>query len=347
MTEQKAERADYTHQLDDIFVRYELTTPISAEQLLTDLESLDNAHEVIYYFDMMHMWVAEKYGDEIAAHVMPEVSAVHARMPRSALGGLTYAQLQTVLDDMRIATDIPQGKLDMCLARIDMATFLAYVRDNKPLLTKKWRQINRKSVSEINALMTEPQQAVHDYGTAVFTDRDEHQFWHISFLRSLAQSEHIVYTRNNRLHLSKRGAGWLELDTAAQTTSLFRAWCEAGDWTFWNDYLYDVADVLHSEQYMMYQAILALDAHNGQVNEQSLDDICAILCGTHNAPDSFGHRSFSRVSYGLLIRPLVYFGFASPIHDPIDVFATKDFKLTTLGRWMLKKAMRDAWRRAN
>lgn len=347
MTKHNAQQPEFVQQLEDILLRYELDTPISAEQLLLDLEILDNPYEVIRYFDSMHAWIAEHYGDEIARSVMPEISKVHAQISRPALGGLTFAQLQTVLDDMQVATEMPQDQLGACHARIDMATFLTYIRDNKPLLTKTWRQINRKSVSEINALMNEPQQAVHDYGKVVFTDRDEREFWHISFLRAFAQSEHMVYVRNNRLNLSKRGAGWLELDATVKTEALFRSWCEVADWSFWTDRFYDVADALYAEQHMLYQAILALNKYHGNFSEQSLDDVCAALCGFSNEPNEYGHRPFSHVSYCLLIRPLVYFGFASYKQSQKDFISKSDFTLTNLGQWMLKKAMRDQWQRSN
>lgn len=338
--------AYFMQQLGDIISRYELSLPITTEQLLADLDGLNNPHDLMKYFGFMHSWVAEEYGDAVAASAMPEIASLHSAMPRSNLGGLTYKELEAVLDDMQTITKLPTDELRSCYARADMVAFLKYIGENEPLLTKTLKQINRKSISEINALMTEPQQAVHDYGTVVFTDRDEHQFWHISFLRSLAQAEHMTYVRNHRLHLSKRGTGWLGLDAATQTESLFRSWCEVADWSFWNDYYYDIVAVLQRQQPMLYQAILALDKRFGCVLVQSLDDICATLCGVDNSPDDYEHRPFSHVSYSLIVRPFIYFGLATYVHPQKDYMSKTDFTLTSFGVWMLNNAMREQWLRA-
>lgn len=335
--------SEYLSELNDIISRYELTLPISTEQLLDELITLDNPYDVIQYFAKMHAWVAQHHSDAIAQGAMPKISLVHAAIPRPNLGGLSYKELESTLSDMNTDTKTPVDELGLCLARTDMVPFLEYIRDNNPTLTKTLRQINRKSIAEINALMAEPQQAVHDYGTVVFTDRDEREFWHIGFLRSLSQAEYMIYVRKNRLNLSKRGTAWLKLDGAAQTKSLFRIWCEVANWSYWSDYFQDVSDLLRLEQHMIYQAMLTLDKKLGIIAPQSLDNICAVLCGADNSPREFGGRPFDHVSYNMIIRPFIYFGLATYVHPQKDYLSKHDIALTNLGRWLLKTAMRERW----
>lgn len=303
-------QSEYLSELDDIISRYELDLPFTTADLLDTLEQLNNPRQVISFFGTMHKRIALDYGDHVAERVMPEISAVHSNIPRPILGGLTYKELETVLHNLRSSQPFPDKDVAKCQASKDMSAFLTYVRDTEPALTQKLKQINRKSVSDINALLVEPKNAVHDYGKAVFVDRDEHEFWKIRFLRSLAHSDHLVYTRNGRLHLSKRGAGWLKLDDRAKIESLYRSWCEAGDWSFWNEYFKYIAEVLQYEQLTLFQAILALDRKYDFVDEKVLDNVCATLCALSNEPDQYGHRPLSYASRNLIGRPMEYFGLA-------------------------------------
>ena len=102
-----------------------------------------------------------------------------------------------------------------------MEAMLQYVKEYHPALTKTLKQLNRKSVAEINAQFVEPQQTFHDYGTVVFTDRDEQNIWKLRFLRMLAQSCFMTYVRKGGLHITKRGDGWLELDAEHKDSITF------------------------------------------------------------------------------------------------------------------------------
>lgn len=339
------QREEFINQIEDVLLRYEVDLPFFATELYELFEALDNPYDTMQVFDQMHSNVAELYGDALSAKIMPELSAVHVKIPREPLGGLTYAQLETTLRNAKTIRRQPAGAANESQATTDMSCFLTYVRDNSPALTKTLKQLNRKSVSEINALLVEPKQVIYDYGTMVFTHRDEHQFWKINFLRSLAKSDHLVYVRNGRLHLSKRGAGWLEIDDAAKPETLFRSWCETADWAAWNDYYEDIAEIVHFEQLMLYQVILALDETFNLVEEASLDNVCATLCGVVNETDEYGRKPFHYTSYLIVTQPLIYFGLAQYAHQQNEeqMLAPKDFTLTEFGTWMLQSAMQGEW----
>lgn len=340
-----SERSDRIRLINDILARYELNLPFNAETLLTALEELDNPYDVITFFKDMELRIAAEYGSHVAVRVMPEISSLHAELERPSLAGLSYRQLEAVLKDARTIRKFPEQEITYCQAAPDLRAMLEYIRANPPTLTKKLKQLNRKSVAEINARFVEPQQTVHDYGDKVFTDRDEHEIWKLRFLRSLAQTCHMTFVRKGQLKLSRRGAGWLELDDATQANSLFREWCEVADWGFWHFWDSDIAECLHFEQLMLYQAVLALDLYYGEVEVSKLDMICATVYGVVNDPDEYGMSPFLYKSYFLVLRPLMYLGMAvpgqKPGKEPYDL--PKNVVLTDYGKWQLNTAIREEW----
>lgn len=337
--------ANWVNQLNDILARYELDLPFDANTLLTALEELDNPYDLITFLKEMELRIASAYGEQTAVRVMPEISAIHAQLSRLSLADLSYKQLEEVLKNSQTVRNLPVEDLPYCQASSDMQAMLEYVRENSPMLTKTLRQLNRKSVAAINDLFVEPQQTVHDYGKVVFTDRDEHSIWKLRFLRAFAQACYMTYVRKGLLRLAKRGAGWLELDDATKAQSMFRAWCEDADWAFWNNWDSEIADCLHFEQLMLYQLILAMDMHYGQIEVSKLDMACATLCGVDNAPDGYGMEPFQFKSYFLVLKPLIYLGLAMPIQKPSkDQYdLPKNVALTDYGKWQLNTAIREEW----
>ncbi len=338
-------RIDRVRQLGDILARYELNLPFNAETLLVALEELDNPYDLILFLKEMELRIASEYGEQTAMHVMPEISAIHAQLSRPSLADLSYKQLEEILKNAQTIRKFPTKEISYCQAGPDMQAMLEYVGENTPALTKTLKQLNRKSVAVINDLFVEPQQTIHDYGKAVFIDRDEHNIWKLRFLRSLAQTCYMTYVRKGQLRLAKRGKEWITLDTPIKIRSLFRAWCEDADWSFWNDWDSEIADCLHFEQLMLYQVILALDIHYGQIEVSKLDRVCATLCRVDSEPDEYGMEPLRYKSYFLVLKPLIYLGLAIPVQklskDQYDL--PKNVALTDYGKWQLNTAIHKEW----
>ena len=340
-------RDDRIRLLNGILTRYELSLPFNAESLLMALEELDNPYDLITFLKEMEVRIAAEYGNQVAIRVMPEISSLHAQLERPSLADLSYRQLEDVLKNAQTTHKLPAQEIIYCQAAPDMQSMLEYIREISPTLTKKLKQLNRKSVADINALFVEPQQTIHDYGDAVFTDRDEHSIWKIRFLRTLAQTCYMTYIRKGKLQLAKSGKGWLELDDFTKANSLFKVWCEDADWGFWHNWNWfkEIADCLHFEQLMLYQVILAMDKHCGKIEVSKLDTACATLCGIDNEPDEYGTAPFRFKSYFIVLRPLIYMGLA--VHDQkpdkSEYDLPKDVLLTNYGKWQLNTAIREEW----
>ena len=93
------DREDYLKQLIGIMSHYEINLPYSAEELLAALEELDNPHELMQYLDVLHQHIAKVYDGRTAAALIPELSAIHAQLPRPKLANLSYTDLEAVLRD--------------------------------------------------------------------------------------------------------------------------------------------------------------------------------------------------------------------------------------------------------
>jgi len=294
----------------------------------------------------MEFRIAAEYGNQVAVRVMPEISSLHAQLERPALADLSYRQLEDVLKNAQTIYKFPAQEITYCQAAPDMQSMLEYIRANSPTLTKKLKQLNRKSVAEINARFVDPQQTVHDYGDKVFTDRDEQEIWKLRFMRSLAQTCYMTYVRKGQLNLTKRGASWLKLDNdITKANSLFRAWCEDANWGFWHEWYSEIADCLHFDQLMLYRVVLAMDLHYGKIEVSKLDTVCATLCGVINEPNEYGSPPFRYRSYFLVLRPFIYLGLA--VHDQkpskSEYDLPKDVFLTDYGKWQLNTAIREDW----
>ena len=329
----------------EVLERYEVRLPFEPQILVDAFVDLNSPHHLLPFLAQLHGWLARQYGEHVAARVMPELSAVHAQMIRSALGDLSYVQLEDSLKRAGLAHKFPRSKAIRSQAHQDMSAMLKYICTNNPKLTKTRRLLNYKSVADINSLFVEPQETVHKYSKATFVDRDEDSLWKLRFLRIMASSSHMTYVRNGSVHVTKNGRGWLEIDEADKVSSMCRIWCEDMDWGFWNPYYAgELGEMLHFEQLVLYQAILTLDRIFGEINIEKLNDICSTICDIDNSPDEYGLKPLSHLPYMLVIRPFEYLGMVEIEKSDAPSYHTpKSVALNDLGRWCLNTAINEEW----
>jgi hypothetical protein len=115
--------------------------------------------------------------------------------------------------------------------RLDVCTFISYIRDNKVTGTSSTGNMPLKAVTDVSSVFVNPPSLETRIGKSIFRFRSEEEVWPVFFVHKLAHGAELVEGGSGRRwRLTKRGEEFLSKSAVAQVFILLHAWWYRVNW---------------------------------------------------------------------------------------------------------------------
>jgi hypothetical protein len=115
--------------------------------------------------------------------------------------------------------------------RLDVCSFIGYIRDSKVTGTSSTGNLPLKAVTEVSSVFVNPPTLETRMGNVIFRFRSEEEVWPVFFVHTLAHGAGLVEGGSGRRwRLTQRGEEFVSKSAVAQVFILLHAWWHRVNW---------------------------------------------------------------------------------------------------------------------